>query len=371
MRTADRLWIAALVLSALALAALGLAVQWSISGSAPYLGDALWRKHLVWLCVGGAAGIGAAAMPTRWWRRAALPLFGLGVAALAATVAGFGTELAGARRWLCVGPLTIHVASLFQLALVLGLAWAASREPARPAIGRRIGEAIPIAAASLLPAALLYAQPDLVGAAEVLIISIGVLACSRRTWIPAAGLFAVALAAPLVLWKLLLHDYQRARILDFFSATPDVHGVGYQAAVATELVRSGGIAGRGLGSAAHEGLSHLANARTDFALVVVGHEWGWVGIAVALALVAIIVAACARVALRSKDRFASRVAVGVAALFAWQAGLHAGVSLGLLPVLSTPGFPLLSYGGSGTIAALVCAGLVIRGAGGLTTLPPP
>jgi rod shape determining protein RodA len=362
MRTADRIRIAALVLSLLALAAIGLAVQWSISGSAPYLGDGLWRKHAIWLCVGGATGIGAAVIPPRWWRNAALPLYGLGVAALAATVAGLGPELMGSRRWLALGPLVVHVASLFQIALALGLAWAASREPGPRGVGRRIGEAILIAGAVLLPVALLTAQPDLVGAAEILVVSIAVLACSRRTWIPAAGLLAIALAAPVALWRFLLHDYQRARILDFFSATPDIRGVGYQTAVATELVRSGGIAGRGPGSAAHEGLSHLANARTDFAFAVLGHEWGCVGIAVALALVAIIVAACIRIALRSEDRFAARVAVGVAALFAWQAGLHAGVSLGLLPVLSTPGFPLVSYGGSGTVAALVCAGLVCRGA---------
>ena len=47
MRFADRVWTAALVFASLALAALGLAVQWSISGSTPYLGDGLWRKHLV------------------------------------------------------------------------------------------------------------------------------------------------------------------------------------------------------------------------------------------------------------------------------------------------------------------------------------
>jgi len=362
MRTADRVWITALVLSVLTLAAIGLAVQWSISQGEPHLGDGLWRKHLVWLCVGAAAGIGAAAMPIRWWHAAALPLYGLGVVALLATVAGFGTELSGARRWLAFGPLTIHVAALFQIALVAALAYVGSRDPGPAGVGRRIGEALAVAAAVLLPAALLFAQPDLVGATEILIVSIAVLACSRRTWIPAAGLGAIALAAPVALWKFLLHDYQKARILEHFSATPDVHGVGYQAAVADELLGAGGLTGRGFGTAAADGLTHLTNARTDFALVVTGHEWGYLGIAVALALVAIIVAVCVRVALRAPDRFAALVAAGVAALFVWQAGLHAAVSLGLLPVLSTPGFPLVSYGGSGTVAALVCAGLVCRGA---------
>jgi len=371
MRTADRVWIAALVGAALALAAIGLAIQWSISRGEPYLGDGLFARHAIWLAVGSVAGAVAAAIPLRWWRALALPLYGLGVVALAATVAGFGPELMGTRRWLAFGPLVVHVAALFQVALVLGLAHTASREPKPACAGRRIGDALVVAAAVLLPAALLYAQPDIVGAAEILVVSIAVLARGRRTWIPAVGLGTIALAAPVVLWKFLLHDYQRARILDFFSETPDVLGIGYQTAVASELLRSGGIAGRGLGSAAQDGLSHLANARTDFALVVVGHERGALGIAVVLLLLAAIVAICLRAALRSPDRLAALVAFGAAVLFVWQAGLHVAVNLGLLPVLSTPGLPLISYGGSGTVAALVCVGLVIRGATGLTTPPPP
>jgi len=354
--------IAALVGAVLALAAIGLLTQWSISQGEPHLGEGLWRKHLVWLCVGAAAGIGAAAMPTRWWRRAALPLYGVGVIALAAAAAGFGPELSGARRWLALGPLVIHVAALFQIALVLGLARLAAAEPSPASAGRRIGEAIGVTAAVLVPVALVAAQTDLVGAAEILIVSIAVLASGGRTWIPAAGLFAIALALPTVLWKFLLHDYQRARILDFFSEAPDASGAGYQTAVATDLLRSGGIAGRGLGSAANDGISRLANARTDFALSVLGHEWGLVGIAVAIALLAVVVAVAIRVALCATDRFASRFALGCALILVWQGGLHAAVDLGLLPVLSTPGFPLVSYGGSGTIAALACVAIMIRSA---------
>jgi rod shape determining protein RodA len=356
-----QIWIAALVVSTLALAAIGLLTQWSISRGEPYLGDGLWQKHALWLAVGAFAGVGAALIPTRWWRRAALPLYGVGVAALTATAAGFGPELMGAHRWLALGPLVIHVATLFQVALVIGLARAAAEEQKGIGIGRRIGEAFLVAAAVLVPVALVYGQPDLVGAAEILVVSIAVLASGRRTWIPAAGLFAIALAAPVVLWKLLLHDYQRARILDFFSETPDVFGIGYQTAIGTELLRTGGIAGRGLGTAAQDGLSNLANARTDFAFAVLGHEWGIVGMVAVIALLAIAVAVALRVAVRSPDRFAARVALGVAALLVWQAGLHIAVNLGLLPVVSTPGLPLVSYGGSGTVAALVCVGLVLRG----------
>lgn len=173
----------------------------------------------------------------------------------------------------------------------------------------------------LLPAALLGAQPDLVAAAELLLVSIAVLASSRRTRIPAILLGAVALAAPLLCWRFLLHGYQKERILDFLRDAPDPLGAGYQAAVAGDLLR-----------------------------------------AAALALAALLVAACVRVALGAQDRFASRLALGCGLLLAWQAGLHAAVNLGLLPVVGTPGFPLVSYGGSGTVAAFVCVGLACRAA---------
>ncbi len=361
MRIARYTWAAALVASTIALAAIGLAVQWSISRGEPYLGDGLWLRHAVWLAVGVAAAAAAAAIPPGWWRAIALPLYGAGVVALFAVAAGLGPELNGVRRWLSIGPLTVHVAGLFDVALVLGLGRAAALESGGIGWARRIGEAVLFMAAVLLPMALLHAQPDLVGAAHVLVLSVAVLASARRTWLPAAGLGVVTLASPFVLWGFLLHGYQKERILDFLSTSPDTLGTGYQAAVAADLIRSGGLLGSGFASASGDGLERLSNARTDFAFTVLGHEWGIVGMVAVLALIAIVAAAAVRVAVRPPDRFTSRVALGCALIVAWQAGLHAGVNLGLLPVVSTPGFPLVSYGGSATVATLVLVGLLVRG----------
>ncbi len=63
------------------------------------------------------------------------------------------------------------------------------------------------------------------------------------------------------------------------------------------------------------------------------------------------------VAWRTRDRFARLVITGMAALFAGQIMVNAGMTMGLMPVTGIT-LPFVSYGGSSLLTCWAALGLV-------------
>ncbi len=129
---------------------------------------------------------------------------------------------------------------------------------------------------------------------------------------------------------------------------------------------AGGVSGAGLG----RGDSALVPAiHTDMVLASVGEDLGFVGVAIVLALFALLIFRCLRISLRTGAHFCFFLALGLTLVLALQALLIAGGVLGLVP-LSGIATPFLSYGRSSMLANLSIIGVLIaishhaRGAGG-------
>jgi rod shape determining protein RodA len=65
------------------------------------------------------------------------------------------------------------------------------------------------------------------------------------------------------------------------------------------------------------------------------------------------------IALETREPFGRLLAVGIAALFAIEATIHLGMSVGLLPITGIS-LPLVSHGGSGLIAHAFAIGLLLN-----------
>jgi rod shape determining protein RodA len=63
------------------------------------------------------------------------------------------------------------------------------------------------------------------------------------------------------------------------------------------------------------------------------------------------------VARESRDRFGSLIAVGVATIFVFYGMINMGMVMGMMPCTGMP-LPLLSYGGSCTVSAMLAVGLL-------------
>jgi len=133
-------------------------------------------------------------------------------------------------------------------------------------------------------------------------------------------------------------------------------------AQALTSVGSGGLFGLGLGEG-REKLGFLPAGHTDYILASIGEELGLAGIAVTLALFAIIIWRGLKAALNAAEPFGAYLAFGITALFATETAINVCMCLGMLPSKGLA-LPLLSYGGTSLVKALLAIGILLSISGG-------
>ncbi len=309
-------------------------------------------RHLVALT--GSLGLVAIALklPLSFWQRIALPLWGLGVALLAATLV-FGIEANGARRWLPLPglPASLQAAELARFATLLAVTAMLAR--ANPDDGRALLRALLLAA---LPAGLLLLQPDF-GSAALLVLLIGALLFAAG--VPMQRLFALCVAgAALVAGYSTTRPYALARWKGFLDPWQNSQAEGFQLVQSFVAFGRGGMFGVGLGDGRQK-LSYLPETHTDFILSGIAEELGLVGVLVVLGTFAALSLAGLRIARRTEDPFARLLAFGTTAFLVLPAAVNGSVVMGLLP---TTGFslPFVSFGSNSLAVCALALGVLLR-----------
>ena len=137
----------------------------------------------------------------------------------------------------------------------------------------------------------------------------------------------------LAVFKLhLLKAYQLGRLTAFLHPDADPQGSGYSAAQAKIAIGSGGVFGQGLFHGQLIAGNFVPEQHTDFIFAVAGKELGFVGAAVIIALLALLLLRALRIAARADDQFGMLVASGVAIWFAVQSFINIGMTIGIMPV---------------------------------------
>ena len=95
----------------------------------------------------------------------------------------------------------------------------------------------------------------------------------------------------------------------------------------------------------------------DFPFAAVGEQFGLVGCAVVLALIAVALVRIWRIAHLSRDPLGTYLCAGVFTMVLWQTFQNIGMTLRIMPVTGLP-LPFISYGGSGLIVYFAMFGLV-------------
>ncbi len=165
-----------------------------------------------------------------------------------------------------------------------------------------------------------------------------------------AGVFAVL--------KLhLLKSYQLTRLTSFLHPSANPSSSGYETLHSKIMIGSGGMFGTGLHHGQLVKAGFVPNQQTDFIFSVAGEELGFVGAAVIIALLGILVFRALRIASRADDQFGMLAAAGVAVWFAVQSFINIGMTIGIMPVTGLP-LPLVSYGGSAMFADMIAIGML-------------
>ena len=289
------------------------------------------------------------------WMKLAYPLYGL-VLILLVLVEFKGVTLMGAKRWIDLGPFNLQPSEIIKPALVLALARYChsldTDEIAKP--WRLIAPLLLI----LLPAALVFRQPDL--GTALLIAGAGFMVlflAGLRTWKIMLGIGAGVAAGPF-LWFYYLRDYQKNRVLTFLDPERDPLGAGYHILQSKIALGSGGLTGRGFLQGTQSQYNFLPEKQTDFIFTLLGEEFGLFGTLGMLGLFMVIMILCTFYALVAYTQFARLLILGIAANFALMTIINVAMVTGLAPVVGVP-LPLLSYGGTASLATLFGFGLVL------------
>jgi cell division protein FtsW (lipid II flippase) len=220
-------------------------------------------------------------------------------------------------------------------------------------------------ALTLVPVLLIMKQPDLGTALVFIPVLFVMLYCAgarpRHLGIVAAcGLVA---AAALYFTPGVLGEYQKNRVRTFLLQDEEDtllrRGLGHHSYVSRTVAGTATLFGEGTGDEARDAVRDLSECHSDFVFPVVLTCFGLVGAGVLLGLYALFVWLLLVTAARVREPSGRMLAVGVAALFACQIVINAGMALGLLPIVGMP-LPFLSAGGSSLMTSFLALGLALN-----------
>ena len=353
-----------LITCALLLSIIGSALVYSASKQrlfdAGINSDYYLQRHIFNIIVGIVLALIVSRFSFRTARAYAIIIYGVAVLGLIAVlIPGIGKSQGGAQAWVALpGGFTFQPSEFTKVALITLLAMVLTE--------RRDSELVPddrdvlfgLALAGI-PALLVLLQNDfgtvmIIGAT---LLSVMVVSGVKLRWV--YGSISAVILAGFIASKLnFIKDYQLKRLATFVDPTLDPLGAGYNTLQARIAIGSGGWFGQGLFSGPQTQGKYVPAQRTDFIFTVAGEELGFLGSALIIFLISMILYRLTKIALNSPDRFGRLAAAGVAGWFAIQAFENIGMNLGIMPVTGVP-LPFISYGGSSMFVSWMALGLVV------------
>ena len=176
-------------------------------------------------------------------------------------------------------------------------------------------------------------------------------------WFGLAGL-GIAVMSP-ILWKFVLEDYQKERILVLFDPSIDPLGrdARWHAVRSLKSLTGGGLTGQGLFNGTRTQAGALYAQHTDYVFSSIGEELGFLGCFLVIVLQLAIVARCIYVGVKTPNYMRRLICFGAAAAMIFQNMINIGMCIGVMPVIGIT-LPFISYGGSSVISLYAMLGLV-------------
>ncbi|WP_296680093.1 FtsW/RodA/SpoVE family cell cycle protein [Novosphingobium sp.] len=334
-----------MAIGAVAVAASSPASARRLSTSAVRLDDLhFFYIHLRWQVLGLIAMFGASMLPRERARQAGI-LLGAAMLIALMLVPVIGYSVNGAKRWINLG-FSLQPSEALKPCFAIGIAWILSwraRDPKIPVIAISSG-------LMGMVGLFLMMQPDFgssvlfAGVWFVMVLMCGI-PVKRIAALAGAGMAAVVLAY-------MFYENGRHRIDAFLGG-----GTAFdQVDLAQKTILAGGWTGTGLWLGTRK--LGLPEAHTDYIFSVIGEEFGLLACAVIVALYLALVLRVMLRLLEEEDLFTTLAAAGLTAQLGGQAFINILVNLQLFPSKGMT-LPLISYGGSSTIALCLGVGFLI------------
>ncbi len=357
-----------------------------------------FTQQLTFAIIGFIAAIVVMFLPERWISYFTYPFYGI-VVLMLISVLIFGKEVNGTRGWLALGGFTFQPSEFAKLSTLMAIAKFLSSKGVDI---KNLRDLLVAAAIMLLPAILIFKQPDN-GTATVLgatfigilfwsgfdlfilftVISAPIIALfsllGTAAFVTSVSLFAII--AGLLrrkIWMTVLavvivggigftgkiavdklEPYQKKRIDNFLNPGSDPRGSGYNVIQSILAVGGGGLSGKGFMGGTQTQLRYIPAQWTDFIFSVPAEEFGFAGSVLVVILIFGFTLRAIRIASETASSFFSLIAFGSAATILYHTIINIGMAIGMMPVMGIP-LPFLSSGGSALFVNLLMVGILLN-----------
>lgn len=308
--------------------------------------------------IGGIGAFLCLFVPMHVWQKLGPLMLLVGLALLVVVlIPGIGHTVNGSTRWMRIGFMNVQVSEPARLCLLIFVAGHLVRR-SKSVREEFLGFMRPMLLLSLA-CALLLAEPDFGAAIVLLATALAMLFVAGARlrdfclFFCVAGISMAALAVT--------SPYRLQRLTGFLDPWSDPFDSGFQLTQSLIAIGRGQWFGVGLGESVQK-LFYLPEAHTDFVFAVFAEEFGLLG---SFALIVLFAALVWRIfqlgirAARTERLFEAYLSIGIGTWLGLQAFINIGVNMGLLPTKGLT-LPLISYGRSSLIVAMISIGLLLR-----------
>jgi cell division protein FtsW (lipid II flippase) len=340
----------------------------------------LGEVQLLWLvmAIAIATTLGIVVRSDSWLRQYKYTWAAAGIALLLLTFV-FGSDVAGQRLTLTIGPISGQPSELLKVILVVFLAgYLSENRPLLIEQDTRIGPLrlpplpylAPMVAMWAIALGIVVIQRDLGAALLFFAVFLAlVYAATGRLSLVVIGTVLFFLGSALMAS---LFPHVRDRVDIWLDPFADPLGAGFQIVQSLHAFARGGLIGTGLG----EGLPMVGGrlpipeVHTDFPLAALGEELGLVGVIAILGLFFVLIERGLRIGAAAADDFRAILATGLALVIGVQAFIIAAGNLKVLPLTGVT-LPFVSYGGSSLLVNAIVVGLLLALSDRGVEPPPP
>lgn len=218
---------------------------------------------------------------------------------------------------------------------------------------------------SLYVTTLGYQQQVLIGLGILIAVFLGILVQQRKAeFATLTGISILVLASfsfgSSYTFNNFLKPHQQDRINVWLRPEKcDPQGSLYNLIQSKLAISAGGLQGKGFLQGNMTKLNYVPEQSTDFIFSTVGEEQGLIGSISVILLFTILILRIIAIGERSRKKFISNYAYGVAAIVFAHFFINIGMTMGIMPVVGIP-LPFLSKGGSSLLAFSIMLGILVK-----------
>ena len=294
-------------------------------------------------------------------------IFGIGLLLLIWSPLGYSAG--GATRWIKItDSLRFQPSELMKIILILVLAYFFQKYQENLNTLKILGLSFIIAG---IPLVLIIKQPDLSTTIATAVIFIVLLRVSGLRNKIIASVLAVVVPVGVIGLTYIIQkaqdeefvkqNYQIKRILAWIYPEKYADNARQQQN-AIMAIGSGQLWGKGLNNSEAVSMKNadfIVEPQTDFIFAVIGEELGFIGSAVVILLLFLIVVECIYIGSKAKDLSGRLICCGMATLIGFQSFINLCVATGLFPNTGIP-LPFVSYGLTSLVTLFAGMGLVLN-----------